>query len=132
MELMTVLALIGIVASLAVPLYSQYVARSQSTRVMAELAHLRARVEECISAGIDVVGDGSQQCDMGGFQTDLVRELIAELDVGAHAIRAVLGVNAALPIAGRELVWVRSSAGTWYCQTNVDSQYRPSGCTAMN
>lgn len=132
MELMTVVAIIGIIVSLAVPLYSKYVARSQATRVMSELAHLRARVEECISIGIKEVGDGYLQCDMGGFQTDLVQELVAELDVGADAIRAVLGVNAALPITGREMVWLRSTAGTWYCQTDVDPDYRPSGCTALN
>ena len=50
-ELMIVVSIIGILAALAIPIYQNYVARSQVTRVMGELGNLKTTVEQCVSVG---------------------------------------------------------------------------------
>ncbi|MBS1156508.1 MAG: pilE [Proteobacteria bacterium] len=45
-ELMIVVAIIGILAAIAVPSYSQYVARSKITEAISELASYRVRMEQ--------------------------------------------------------------------------------------
>lgn len=45
-ELMIVIAIIGILAAIALPNYTQYVARSKITEAIAELASYRVRMEQ--------------------------------------------------------------------------------------
>ena len=62
-ELMIVVAIIAILAAIAIPQYQNYVARSQTTRVYAELADLRNTVEDCINNGKTNIGTGTNDCD---------------------------------------------------------------------
>lgn len=50
-ELMIVVAIIGILAAVALPQYQNYIARSQVSRVMEETGALKTSVENCILAG---------------------------------------------------------------------------------
>lgn len=50
-ELMIVVAIIGILAAIALPLYQDYVARSQVSRVMGETGALKTAFEQCILNG---------------------------------------------------------------------------------
>jgi type IV pilus assembly protein PilA len=50
-ELMIVVAIIGILAAIALPQYQNYVTKSQTSRVMGEINGLRMIVEACISDG---------------------------------------------------------------------------------
>ncbi|ENZ0357279.1 TPA: pilin, partial [Pseudomonas aeruginosa] len=47
-ELMIVVAIIGILAAIAIPQYQNYVSRSQVSRVMAEAGSLKTAVEACL------------------------------------------------------------------------------------
>jgi type IV pilus assembly protein PilA len=55
-ELMIVVAIIGILAAIAIPAYQDYIARSQVTRVLGELASLKTSSEEALTVrGLDGV-----------------------------------------------------------------------------
>lgn len=50
-ELMIVIAIIGILAAIAIPQYQNYIARSQVSRVMGETGTIKTAVDTCIQAG---------------------------------------------------------------------------------
>lgn len=62
-ELMIVVAILGILAAIALPLYQDYVAKSQVSRVVWELGSLKTAINDCVSNGkvctVDPQQDGS-------------------------------------------------------------------------
>ena len=50
-ELMIVVAILGILAAIALPLYQDYVAKSQVSRVVWELGSLKTAINDCVSNG---------------------------------------------------------------------------------
>ena len=56
-ELMIVVAIIGILAAIAIPQYQNYVSKSQVSRVMSETGSLRTPAETCILDGKTTIGN---------------------------------------------------------------------------
>ncbi|WP_218944174.1 pilin [Marinobacter changyiensis] len=146
-ELMIVVAIIGILAAIAIPQYQDYIARSQVNRVMGETGSLKTSVEDCILNGRLVVGAAAGECDPGATGSNLQQGagntapgavLPAGTDVptveanliATSAITATFGNNAAAILQGDELIWTRSANGSWACTTTVDPEYVPNGCVA--
>src|SRR5690554_7863655 len=50
-ELMIVVAIIGILAAIAIPQYQNYIAKSQVSRVMGEVGSMRTAAEMCLMEG---------------------------------------------------------------------------------
>lgn len=142
-ELMIVVAIIGILAAIALPQYQNYVARSQITRVLGELAGLKTAAEVCINEGRLEIGGEAGKCDIVTPSSSLIaggtggmgpaRVALAE-EVGT--IAATLGNSASRAIAGTVINWNRSATGTWTC--TIDRQgigwaesYVPAGCTKV-
>ncbi|WP_100638692.1 pilin [Marinobacter salexigens] len=133
-ELMIVVAIIGILAAIAIPQYQTYIAKSQVSRVMGEVGSLRTAAEMCLMEGED-----ADACDWGWSGSDLLGAA-ATLDMGPVitftgtevTMLATFSGNASAALTGtgaNQLVWTRTSAGSWACTTNVPEQYRPSGCS---
>ena len=137
-ELMIVVAIIGILAAIAIPQYQNYIARSQVSRVMAETGALRTAVETCLLEGRLTLGTDAGECDLGWTHSNLLGEgdgpqegLAVELSATAEStITATFGASAAGILHDSDLVWTRSARGVWGCSTDVDVQYRPAGCAA--
>lgn len=142
-ELMIVVAIIGILAAVAIPQYQNYIAKSQVSRVMGETGAIRTAVEACILDGKTAVGDGAGECDPGATGSNLVTgasqtTVVAPAGTGVPqvlnpitptaTITATFGNNAAAAISTQTLVWTRTAAGTWGCTTSVDNKFKPTGC----
>ena len=143
-ELMIVIAIIGILAAIAIPQYQNYIAKSQVSRVMAETSSLKTAVETCILDGKIAAG----ACELGWTNSNLLGAPTAagEAQVtnqtglavgisanGAAQIAAEFGNNAAAALTqstSNKLTWDRSADGVWTCSTNVTPKYRPAGCSA--
>ena len=52
-ELMIVVATIGILAAIAIPAYQNYIAKSQVTRALAEISPLKTAIETDLLSGIE-------------------------------------------------------------------------------
>ena len=147
-ELMIVVAIIGILAAVAIPQYQTYTAKSQVSRVMGEVGALRTAVESCLMEGKDF--DSVPACDLGWAGSDLLGESVYDAaddgdgkgnlvvtfnDDTSVDMVATLGGNASAAVSTETVQWVRDDAGTWECQTSMweagegdKSKYVPSGC----
>lgn len=139
-ELMIVIAIIGILAAIAIPQYQNYIAKSQVSRVMGELGQLKTSVESCILAGTDAacVLGATKSNLLGGpvAVTNTVDGVVVNIDVAASTA-TIEGTfasgakgSAASTLNTNKLTWARNASGSWACYTTVDAKYRPAGCAA--
>ena len=148
-ELMIVVAIIGILAAIALPQYQTYVAKSQVSRVMEEAGSLKTTVETCLLEGKTAIGVALvTQCDPQSTPSTLLvgvtqgsatvtagtngvpQILNPLLPAGINTITATFGNGAAGALATQTLTWSRDINGGWRCWTTVDAKYRPRGCEA--
>lgn len=144
-ELMIVVAIIGILAAIALPMYQNYIARSQVARVMGESGNLKTVSETCVLDGKLTVGSAAGNCKIGATGSNLLTgaaqsgETLAQgtgvpqvalQNTGAATITATFGNNAAADLQTKTLTWTRSVDGTWTCTTTAAEKYVPSGCSA--
>ncbi|MEG0197778.1 MAG: prepilin-type N-terminal cleavage/methylation domain-containing protein, partial [Acinetobacter sp.] len=66
-ELMIVVAIIGILAAIAIPQYQNYIAKSQVSRVMSETGALKTVLETCI-----LDGKAAADCQLGWTNSNLL------------------------------------------------------------
>jgi len=150
-ELMIVVAVIGVLASIALPQYQTYISRAQVTRVMSEVGALKTAVETCVVEGRTSVGAGNMQCDPGATGSSLMTVPAANgaaptlgalpAGTGVPAVTfpaagdetavmtATFGNSAAAVLAGQTLTWQRSSTGNWTCLSSLPAAYRSAQCS---
>lgn len=141
-ELMIVVAIIGILAAVAIPQYQNYVSKSQVTRVMQETGALKTVIETCLLEGRTTIGTGAGECDLGWTNSNLIGDAAtpqtgltvtladaADADPSASVV-ATFGGNAAASVSGDTLTWERDVDGVWSCTTGVDDKFQPTGCGA--
>ena len=133
-ELMIVVAIIGILAAIAIPQYQNYIAKSQVSRVMSEVGAMKTAAETCINDGI-----ADTACEFGWTNSNLLGAktlqtgLVATFGATSAAnstLVATFNNNAAQAIKTKTLTWTRTgSTGAWTCTTTVDAKYKPAGCS---
>jgi type IV pilus assembly protein PilA len=144
-ELMIVVAIIGILAAIALPQYQLYVTRSQAARGMAEAGDLKSAVETCLTENRINLGIGATDCDPGPTGSSILSgdaQYGTALDAGLGVpqisldpanttIIAQFGNSAVytLKTAGQDtIIWQRNGDGTWSCSATIPVEYRPRGC----
>ena len=144
-ELMIVVAIIGILAAIALPQYQTYVGRSQTMRVMEEASNLRSIIETCMNEGRNTIGAALGECDPGATGSNLIDATIGVsqgalvlqpltgvpqvgIAGGIVTITATIGGTAFSPLLTKEVIWARSLNGSWSCSSTVDAIYKPRGC----
>ncbi|MFL1406135.1 pilin [Marinobacter sp. M1N3S26] len=141
-ELMIVVAIIGILAAVAIPQYQNYIGSSQVSRVMGETGAIRTAIENCMMNGVD-----EADCELGWSESNLLGD--GGVDVndqeglsvtydnsdGTAEIEATFGANASSAIQEDTLTWTRAgnddeenAPGSWSCETTVEQKYAPAGC----
>jgi len=136
-ELMIVVAIIGILAAIAIPQYQNYIAKSQVSRVMGEVGAMRTATETCLNDG-----KSATTCEFGWTNSNLLGAtttkslqdpgLVATFnDDGSATLAATFNNNAAAAIkqsGANTLTWTRTDAGAWSCSTTVPDKFKPTGC----
>ncbi|WP_410472581.1 pilin [Faucicola mancuniensis] len=157
-ELMIVIAIIGILAAIAIPQYQNYIARSQVSRVMGETGTIKTAVDTCIQAGKKSgTTSDTTTCapeDFGATGSNILGAATADGVVvnagtttqtgvglpkvqvnsdGSATIQGKFGHNASAILKSgtpKIVQWSRDANGTWTCTTDVDAKFAPSGCPA--
>ena len=133
-ELMIVVAIIGILAAIAIPQYQDYVARTQVTRVVGEVSALKTAVEESLQSG-DTTPSSD---DLGYVTSNLVTGglTINAFTAGAGSLAVTLGTDASTAVAGATVTIACAADGTWTCTVAAGSaaswkdSYVPTGCSS--
>ncbi|GHU05007.1 prepilin-type N-terminal cleavage/methylation domain-containing protein [Betaproteobacteria bacterium] len=148
-ELMIVVAIIGVLAAIAIPQYQNYIARTQVTRVVAESGALKTPIEFCILEDRTTLGSEAATgsfCDPGATGSSVQADGgnaapgktlpagtgVPEVSIGTltanTTITATFGNSASAILKDLKIVWTRDASGTWTCTSSVDARFRSTGC----
>ena len=119
-ELMIVVAIIGILASIAIPAYQDYVAKAQVSSGLAEITPGKTLMETKLNEGttdIALPGDIGLQAVTKNCSAITATGTVA---TGVAAISCTLLGNSA--IVGKTVTWSRA-AGVWTCASTALKKY---------
>ena len=125
-ELLVVVAIIGILATFAMPLYSKYQARAKVTAALAEASALKVNFEDVLNQGSDPTLER-----VGGkaATSNCTMTAAGSAATGAGTIGCTI-LNAPAPVLNKTVTLTRTTAEGWLCSTTVPADYSPKGCTA--
>jgi type IV pilus assembly protein PilA len=121
-ELMIVVAIIGILAAVALPAYQDYVKKASASAAVGELEGQKIKVVEAYNLGLDdgTVGPGSLQCKDTAGKSILNCSGAGELKATKNSISATLTPSAPSDSGG---------SITWECKISGSGAVAIKGCT---
>jgi type IV pilus assembly protein PilA len=136
-ELMIVVAIIGILAAIAIPQYQNYIARSQFSEVHALVGGARTAAQEKIdqglafaaSTGVPTAATNVLGLQLSGQYGNMVAPAYAVSDTD-YTFTYTFGNNVNANVAGLTAQYTYTMAtGLWSCETTVPAQY-VTNCTS--
>lgn len=140
-ELMIVVAIIGILAAVALPAYQDYTAKSQIAAGLAEITPAKVNAETKITEGNipeKKAIDSPKELGLTGTVSDRCTYEVSVAATGAATLTCKLKGNP--QVAGKKIQWARGAddaddgtSGAWQCKTDVAEKLRPATCkTPLN
>lgn len=134
-ELMIVVAIIGILAAIAIPAYQNYIAKSQVTRVLAEISPMKTAIETNLLNGTDE----TTAANLGYTASNLIiaagPTVASTASAGTASVEAEMGNKASAAAAGAKIKLTRAATGAWTCAVTKSnnggwkSSFVPTGCS---
>jgi len=129
-ELMIVVAIIGILAAIAIPQYQDYIARTQTSEVLGLLGNARTVLEN--EASQNSTFPTTSELNSVGITTKGKYLEKMESDVAKGTITAYFkSTGVSSPLSGKTIVYERTSDGSWNCRADLSTlgtKYLPKTC----
>lgn len=134
-ELMIVVAIIGILAAIAIPAYQDYVAKTQVTTGLAEVAGAKTSYESAVNEGKDTAFYTAANMGLATSTNRCSAIAVGSPTAGVSTTALTCTLKGNPAIQGAVIQLGRAATGVWTC--NVASRpagwkesFLPSGCTA--
>ncbi len=125
-ELMIVVAIIGILAAIAIPAYQDYVIRSQAVSALAEITPGKVGFEQAVNEG---KAPSLVTTDAGFIGVIADTSYCTVSLTGTTAIACATKGGNADNFNGKTLTWTRdATTGQWACTTDLADKYKPGKC----
>ncbi|KJY83619.1 fimbrial protein [Vibrio galatheae] len=125
-ELMIVVAVIGILAAISVPQYQTYIAKSEASAALASITGHRTSVETYVLTQGSFPATSSALAiptsPLGTISYDNVSS--ASGDILFTFSSSGVSPN----IVSKKVALQRDSNGTWRCDSDIDTALKPKGC----
>jgi type IV pilus assembly protein PilA len=128
-ELMVVLGVIGVLTSIALPMYSNYVARANHAAGLRDLAPGKMQIEINLNENSGQFRDAA---DIGLPSTTpncSAIEISASVDTGEATLSCTIKGNSA--IDGSVITLKRTPTGEWSCESTARSEFVGSSCSSV-
>lgn len=150
-ELMIVVAIIGILAAVAIPQYQDYTARTQVSRVVGEVNAIKSNAESIFNNGgqigyADNLTTDPRTIGVGWTGSNLVANAstapgygltINNGDLATMSWEVTMGTDASAAVRGATITVSRTANGAYTCVTTPPTtsngwkdSYAPAGCPA--
>ena len=133
-ELMIVVAIIGILAAVALPAYQDYTARAKMSEVILAASACRTSVTETVQSATVLPAGGQWGCESRAAGTHPITKYVQKIQTnGSGDIKVTVSGTAAAPtintdLAGREVILQPSSAAGSYVAPTVGGAIASWGC----
>jgi type IV pilus assembly protein PilA len=135
-ELMIVVAIIGILAAVAIPAYQDYVAKSKFAAGLAEISGGKTGVDTLLADKPDATADeilaATGLPKVGAVYKTSTCDLTADAAVaGATKLYCAFNSGPSTVNDGgtKKITLTRDGAGAWSCGANILQKFTGSGCT---
>jgi type IV pilus assembly protein PilA len=125
-ELMIVVAIIGILDAIAIPAYQDYVAKSKWSAALAEIAPGKTGFDVALNDGLTPVTDGSPAAGEAfiGVQPSNANTTIVVTTATTAGVLTATIVGGPAVVAGKTITLTRAAdTGAWTCGTTALQKY---------
>ena len=150
-ELMIVVAIIGILAAISIPAYQNYTAKATATSALADITGGKVNIETALSDGAFTLGPGKTGAEVG-LKPDTSNCTAIGVSVAKDGSSAIVCKVKGSPKVNEKFIsWVRSSdkaaqkeikdkdgnvttsavndaTGSWQCVTSISKTLAPKSC----
>lgn len=136
-ELMIVVAIVGILSAIAVPMYQAYIIKTQINRTVSEIGAYKSGYESYRVSAVGInnqsLGYTPSSLTTGDFSTEIAT---VNADGSGH-LEVTVGGSAHPNLTDVVVRFERSSAGVWTCvidrssAPNWKDSYRPGSCSVL-
>ncbi|MBV5308791.1 pilin [Chromatium okenii] len=132
-ELIIVVAIIGILASIAVPAYMDYIGKTQVSAALADIRAGITKYELFVVSGEPAAVYTLEGIGLSASTNSCSSVTVTAVNSDGSAEPAISCIIQGTPkIKGKIIRYDRAVNGTWQCKSNVISTfYSPFGCTAI-
>ena len=133
-ELMIVVAIIGILAAIALPAYQDYIVKSNAAAALAEISAGKVGFETALNSGEtpSTTANATGFIGVGASTSYCTVAVPATVDTtagGSNTITCTAKGGNATKFNGKTITLTRTNDdGLWACTSNLDAKYKPGKC----